>query len=78
MQEEDLYQIKESDARSLLEEVRLAFKRFKSKNELIYREGANEPGCPKNYIRGDIPRKFSPHLVDGKEPKNRYRGGRKS
>lgn len=72
---EDEFKISENEAYSLLNEVRQAFKRFKSKNELQYQDGANEEGCPKNYVRSKTPRKNSPHLKSGKEPKNRYRGG---
>ena len=48
---EDEFKISENEAYSLLNEVRQAFKRFKSKNELQYQDGANEEGCPKNYVR---------------------------
>ena len=72
MDDLELTETKDLISKSLAAEFSEAFKRFKGKNELIYKEGANEPGCPKNYIRGDIPRKFSPHLRSGKQPKNRY------
>ena len=42
--------------KTLQKEVIEAEKRFWSKNELRYQEGANEEGCPPNTIRTNIPR----------------------
>ena len=42
--------------KTLQKEVIEAEKRFWSKNELRYEEGANEEGCPPNTIRTNIPR----------------------
>ena len=42
--------------KTLQKEVIEAEKRFWAKNELRYKEGANEEGCPPNTIRTNIPR----------------------
>lgn len=44
-------------SRSWLNKVNEAYEEFYRKNELQYCEGANESGCPPNYIRSNIPRK---------------------
>ena len=42
---------------SFAKKVSKAYEDFYKKNQLQYCEGANEKGCPPNYIRSNLPRK---------------------
>lgn len=44
-------------SRTWLNQVNEAYEKFYKKNQLQYCEGANEPGCPPNYVRSKTPRK---------------------
>ena len=43
--------------RTFLKQVRDGFDQFWKKKQLRFCEGANEPGCPPNTVRTNLPRK---------------------
>jgi len=61
MAEENYY------SRTWLNKVNAAYEDFYRKNQLQFCEGANEPGCPPNYIRSNIPRKKGDYGWFGKK-----------